>query len=237
MASCSSSSSSSNKNPPPIPKFSGENFEIWSVKMKTFLKSQDLWQIVKIGYIQPFSISRLTYAEEYQLRENQKKDAKALSYLQQGVSDDVFPRIIGVTKAKQAWEVLHVEFNHENITSGEEEEEDDKKAMQRNDAIAPYAYGYPMPTTNTNPYNQGYYSVAPSYGYGPRYPMAYHPHHHHKAYKKPAFPNSSQYRRAGGGLITKFAGNKMKQVLNTIETNLGGPKVRAIKSCPEFCKK
>ena len=38
------------------------------------------------------------------------KDAKALFFLQQGVADIIFPRIIDATNTKEAWEILEKEF-------------------------------------------------------------------------------------------------------------------------------
>ncbi|XP_076910727.1 uncharacterized protein LOC143568459 [Bidens hawaiensis] len=44
------------------------------------------------------------------LRENRKKDAKALAIIQQGVHDDVFSRIAAATQSKQAWNLLKNEY-------------------------------------------------------------------------------------------------------------------------------
>ena len=43
-------------------------------------------------------------------KENKKKDAKALYLIQQAISDKIFPRIIGATSSKEAWEILQKEF-------------------------------------------------------------------------------------------------------------------------------
>lgn len=39
-----------------------------------------------------------------------KNDAKALRYIHQGVRRTIYPRIYGISKAKEAWEVLQQEF-------------------------------------------------------------------------------------------------------------------------------
>ena len=36
---------------PLIPIFKGEGYEFWSIRMKTLLKSQDLWDLVEQGYV------------------------------------------------------------------------------------------------------------------------------------------------------------------------------------------
>ena len=45
-----------------------------------------------------------------ELKENKQKDAKALFFLQQAVADNIFPRIMGATSAKDAWGTLKEEF-------------------------------------------------------------------------------------------------------------------------------
>ena len=55
---------------PSLPIFKGEHYELWSVKMKTLFKSQDLWDLIENGYKDP--------DEETRLRENRKRDSKAL---------------------------------------------------------------------------------------------------------------------------------------------------------------
>ena len=70
--------------------------------MKTLLKSQDLWDMVETGYKDK--------DEESKLRENKKKDSKALVIIQQAVHDSVFARIAAASTSKQAWSILQKEF-------------------------------------------------------------------------------------------------------------------------------
>ncbi|KAK2969899.1 hypothetical protein RJ640_009845 [Escallonia rubra] len=86
---------------------------IWSIQMKTLFISQGLWSFVLNGYKQPTdSIVFTTWNEnkKEQYYENQMKDAKALLYIQQGVSKTIFPRITVATVAKEAWDILQNEF-------------------------------------------------------------------------------------------------------------------------------
>ncbi|KAH0661062.1 hypothetical protein KY290_029883 [Solanum tuberosum] len=87
---------------PLIPVFKGESYEFWSIRVKTILKSQDLWDLVERGYTDPDEVNRL--------RDNKKKDAKALVFIQQAVHDSVFSRIATATTSKQAWSILQKEF-------------------------------------------------------------------------------------------------------------------------------
>ena len=62
--------------------------------MKTLFKSQDLWDLIENGYADP--------DDEIRLRENRKKDSKALFFIQQAVHETIFSRIAAATTSKQA---------------------------------------------------------------------------------------------------------------------------------------
>ncbi|KAK2969744.1 hypothetical protein RJ640_015888 [Escallonia rubra] len=87
-----------------IPIFKDENFEFWSIKMKTLFKSQDLWELVENGYADPDEENNNI------LKENKKKDNKALLFIQQAVHETIFSRIAAATTSNEAWEILHKEF-------------------------------------------------------------------------------------------------------------------------------
>lgn len=71
---------------PLIPVFDGDKYEFWSIKMKTLFTSQDLWEYIEDGY-------DAKEKDEQKLKENKKKDARALFFLQQAMSDSLFSRI------------------------------------------------------------------------------------------------------------------------------------------------
>ncbi|GAV82483.1 DUF4219 domain-containing protein [Cephalotus follicularis] len=87
---------------PHIPIFKGECHEFWCIKMKTLFKSQDLWDLVENGYVDP--------DEDGRLRENRKKDTKALFFIQQAVYETIFSRIVVATTSKEAWTIMQKEF-------------------------------------------------------------------------------------------------------------------------------
>ncbi|KAH1098416.1 hypothetical protein J1N35_015337 [Gossypium stocksii] len=70
--------------------------------MKTLFKSQDLWDLVENGYTEP--------DEEARLKENKKKDSKALFFIQQAVHETVFTKIAVANTATGAWEILQIAF-------------------------------------------------------------------------------------------------------------------------------
>lgn len=104
MASTSVTSMSS--QPSSIPLFEGENYDFWCVKMKTLFMSQDVWDLVENGFDEPDKVITLTPVEKDQLKELKKMDAKALLFIQQGVVNNLFPRIMRALKAKEAWDIL-----------------------------------------------------------------------------------------------------------------------------------
>ncbi|KAG6402581.1 hypothetical protein SASPL_134778 [Salvia splendens] len=90
-----------------IPNFRGEKYHLWSLKMKTMFKSQELWDLVKNGYTEP---NPAPVVPDQQLRETRKKDAKALFFIQSALDDDIFPRISAANSAHEAWEILKQEY-------------------------------------------------------------------------------------------------------------------------------
>ncbi|GKV51061.1 hypothetical protein SLEP1_g57737 [Rubroshorea leprosula] len=99
-----SNSNSLNLSQSLVPIFNGENNVFWSIKMKTFFVSQDLWDLVENGFVET---EKSPAAKVKDLR---KKDAKSLLILQQAVTDSIFPRIANATKSKEAWTILNQEF-------------------------------------------------------------------------------------------------------------------------------
>ena len=88
--------------------------------MRFFFIARDLWEIVEEGYGDSLaasddssSTSRSTKTSSQvstQNKEKIKNNALALSYLHQGICKTIYPRIFGISKAKDAWETLKKEF-------------------------------------------------------------------------------------------------------------------------------
>ncbi|KAF7801669.1 DUF4219 domain-containing protein [Senna tora] len=78
---------------PLIPFFKGENYEFWSIKLRTLFMSQKLWDLGESGY-------NTSEEDEQKLCENKKKDARAWFFLQQAVSDEIFSRFSVATTSK-----------------------------------------------------------------------------------------------------------------------------------------
>ena len=91
----------------PLPLFKGENYSLWSLKMRTLLQSQDLWDLVEKGYEASRSSSSTDVAA---LKDIKKRDAKALYFIQSSLDEDVLVRISHANTSHEAWTFLKQEF-------------------------------------------------------------------------------------------------------------------------------
>ena len=85
------------------------NYYTWFIKMRTILRAQDLWEFVTIGYPEPANQAAelaLTNVERVLLKENWKKDNKALGLIQQGLSEFIFLKISSAESSKKSWDTL-----------------------------------------------------------------------------------------------------------------------------------
>ena len=98
----------SNVLQPQFPKLGKDNYGNWSIQIKVLLQSQDLWEIVEKGYIEPTTEEEqaLNDAQKMVLKQSRKTDKKALFLLYQCIDDNTFEKISSATNSKQAWEIL-----------------------------------------------------------------------------------------------------------------------------------
>ncbi|KAD4386057.1 hypothetical protein E3N88_26226 [Mikania micrantha] len=89
--------------PTPIPIFKGDGYDFWSIRMKTILRSRDLWDLVEAGI-------NTAETDQARLKAAQKKDAHAMAIIQQAVHDQLFSRIAAANSAKETWEILKMEY-------------------------------------------------------------------------------------------------------------------------------
>ena len=93
------------------PLFTGQNFGAWAVKMKTYLKALDLWEIVESDR-QPTPLrNNPTIAQMKFFNEEKAKGFKAPSCLHNAVSEDIFTMIMACKFAKETWDKLKAEFH------------------------------------------------------------------------------------------------------------------------------
>ncbi|KAI0519880.1 hypothetical protein KFK09_007341 [Dendrobium nobile] len=103
-------SSSNNNLQPQLPKFTGKNYNQWSIQMRVLYQSQELWEIVENGFQEPEVERDLNQRLLQELKENRKKDRKALFFIYQAVDEIIFERISTVKTAKEAWDTLHASY-------------------------------------------------------------------------------------------------------------------------------
>ena len=87
-----------------VPMFTGENYQIWVVKMKSYLKSIGLWDAVETGRDPPPLRANPTIAQMKQYEEELLKKDKALTVLHSALADHVFTGIMALETAKEVWD-------------------------------------------------------------------------------------------------------------------------------------
>jgi len=96
-----------------IPILTEKSYDSWCIRMRTILLSQDLWSYVCDGYVEPADATTelaLTNAERVLLKDNRKKDNKALGLIQQGLTESIFVKISSATSSQMAWNILETSY-------------------------------------------------------------------------------------------------------------------------------
>ena len=83
---------------PPI--FTGENYQIWAVKMESYLQASDLWDAIVEDKV-PLGEDP-TMAQIRNHREERRRRYKAKTCIHSAVLDEVFIRIMACETTKQA---------------------------------------------------------------------------------------------------------------------------------------
>ncbi|RVW71674.1 Retrovirus-related Pol polyprotein from transposon TNT 1-94 [Vitis vinifera] len=97
---------SSNTSALSTPVFNGENYQVWAVKMKAYLRGLGLWQWVETErQVQPLG-NNPTLNQIRAHEEEEAKAPRALSYIHAAVSEPIFTRIMACETPKEAWDKL-----------------------------------------------------------------------------------------------------------------------------------
>ncbi|GAV66773.1 UBN2 domain-containing protein [Cephalotus follicularis] len=80
--------------------------------MMIYLKAYDLWDSISKGYKLPEGElpNDTLVSQVKKIKDEATKNFKALSLLHSAVTESLFPRIVGATTAKEAWDTLKEEF-------------------------------------------------------------------------------------------------------------------------------
>ncbi|RVW67651.1 hypothetical protein CK203_063073 [Vitis vinifera] len=98
---------------PTIPFFEGKGYDTWSIKMRTLFISEDLWELVDKGYVEE-EIPRDA------MRDVRKNDAKTLFFIQQAITESIFPQISKATKSKEAWDTLQTKYQSTSLVAAQD---------------------------------------------------------------------------------------------------------------------
>ena len=94
----------------PIPQLTKLNYDTWNIKMKTWLKAEETWEMVRDGFTELENLGALSQAQQNKLKDERKRDNRALSDLQNAIEDSFFEKIAGAETSKEAWDILFKTF-------------------------------------------------------------------------------------------------------------------------------
>ena len=89
------------------------NYEYWSLTMKALFRGQDVWEIVQNGYVEPAdqtAYNNITQAKKDALREQRKKDGKALFYIHQSMHESIIPIVETINTTKYEWDTMEIAY-------------------------------------------------------------------------------------------------------------------------------
>jgi hypothetical protein len=89
-----------------IPILTGNNYEIWAIKMRTLLRYEDVWDVV----YHELSAAERDELTAVEIEKKRKEDEKALYFIQNGLDDSVFPKISAAESSKEAWDILETNY-------------------------------------------------------------------------------------------------------------------------------
>ena len=84
---------------------------MWAVKIETYLKAIDLWEIVESDKQPTPLANNLTITQMKFFNEEKAKRFKALTCVHNAVSEEIFTRIMACKSAKEIWDKLKAEFH------------------------------------------------------------------------------------------------------------------------------
>eukprot|EP00257_Ricinus_communis_P027923 XP_025015337.1 uncharacterized protein LOC112536724 [Ricinus communis] len=101
---------SSSSSAPAAPTFNGSLYHLWSMKMKTYLKSQGLWKVVETDEDPPALRPNPTVAQLRDHEEQLLRKDKALTCIHSSLADHVFTSIMDLETPKAVWDYLKERF-------------------------------------------------------------------------------------------------------------------------------
>ncbi|KAG6511960.1 hypothetical protein ZIOFF_030047 [Zingiber officinale] len=100
------------------PVFDGDNYQIWAVRMETYLDALDLWEALDVDYEIPVLPANPTMAQIKVHKEKKTKKSKAKACLFAAVSATIFSRIMSLQTTKEIWDYLKSEYEGDERIRG-----------------------------------------------------------------------------------------------------------------------
>ena len=100
------------------PTFDGENYQLWAVKIDTYLDAMDLWEAIEEDYeVHPLPNNPIVaLIKNHKERKTRKSKAKACPFA--GVSATIFTKIMSFKLAKDVWDYLKKEYTGDERIRG-----------------------------------------------------------------------------------------------------------------------
>ncbi|XP_019225517.1 PREDICTED: uncharacterized protein LOC109207088 [Nicotiana attenuata] len=100
------------------PVFDGENYQLWAVRMETYLEALDLWEAMEEDYdVLPLP-NNPTVAQIKSHKEKKIRKSKAKATVFAGVSATIFTRVMALKSAKEIWDYLKGEYTGDEKIRG-----------------------------------------------------------------------------------------------------------------------
>uniref|UniRef100_A0A6N2MNK0 Uncharacterized protein n=1 Tax=Salix viminalis TaxID=40686 RepID=A0A6N2MNK0_SALVM len=93
-----------------IPVFTREHYHIWAIKMRFYLRSQGLWNVVATDVDPSPSSANSTLAQIIAHEEEKLKKDKVITCLHSGLANHIFTKIMDLETPKLVWDKLQGEF-------------------------------------------------------------------------------------------------------------------------------
>ena len=100
------------------PVFDGDSYQMWVVRMETYLEALDLWEAVEEDYEIQSLPENPTVAQIKSQKDKKMKRSKAKACLFAVVSPMVFTRIMSLKSAKEIWDYLKAEYEGDERIRG-----------------------------------------------------------------------------------------------------------------------
>ncbi|KAL4318060.1 hypothetical protein GQ457_18G019390 [Hibiscus cannabinus] len=92
------------------PVFDGDNYQVWAVRMETYMEALDIWEAVEEDYEIPTLPHNPTMAQIKLQKEKKTKKSRAKACLFAAVSSTIFTRIMTLKSAYEIWNYLKSEY-------------------------------------------------------------------------------------------------------------------------------